>query len=231
MEAAAAVAAALGLRRPRAAAAAAATGRPAASKKQRQLTLQGAGGEGAGPGQRQQQQPQQHQHAQQQQEVNGGMRDAGPRPEERALLAHLYPPVAAAVVAGAAAAGQPQRTPKLASDRSLARATPAGASLWAGAGACQPVAPTLGARLAQREGADPAASAARRQAQPLARGGATYPTAPDQESRALKRVKLEALREELRTHESTVAELRRMIAGLEREVESGGSGGGCGGCC
>jgi hypothetical protein len=201
------------------------------------LTLRGAGGEGAGPGQRHQQQPQQQQQQRQQQpkqqrEADGGMRDAGPRPEERALLAHLYPPAAAAAAArtAPAAAGQPpQLTPQLASGRSLARAAPAAASLWAGAGACQPVAPTLGARLAQREGADPAAAAARRQAQPLARGGAAYPPAADQESRALKRVKLEALREELRTHESTVAELRRMIAGLEREVEAGGSGGGGGG--
>lgn len=77
-----------------------------------------------------------------------------------------------------------------------------------------PVAPTLCARLAQREAADPEAAASRQQ--PLARGGTAYPVG--EESRALKRVKLEALREELRMHESTVAELKRMIAGLEREV-------------
>lgn len=35
----------------------------------------------------------------------------------------------------------------------------------------------------------------------------------------LQRVKLEALRQELATHEATVAELRRMIAGLERELD------------
>ena len=45
-----------------------------------------------------------------------------------------------------------------------------------------PVAPTLGARLAQREAADPEAAAARKQ--PLARGGTAYPVG--EETRALK---------------------------------------------
>ncbi|PRW59584.1 adenylate guanylate cyclase [Chlorella sorokiniana] len=66
-----------------------------------------------------------------------------------------------------------------------------------------------------REAADPEAVAARKQ--PLARGGTAYPVG--EETRALKRVKLEALRQELATHEATVAELRRMIAGLERELD------------
>ena len=76
----------------------------------------------------------------------------------------------------------PQRTPQLAGGRTLARAAPAGASLWAGAGACMPVAPTLTARLTQREAEDPEAAAARKQ--PLARGGTAYPVG--EETRALK---------------------------------------------
>jgi hypothetical protein len=55
--------------------------------------------------------------------------------------------------------------------------------------------------------------------QPLARGGTAYPA--DLESRALKRVKLEALKEELRHHEVTVAELRGMVQRLEQEVAGG----------
>lgn len=149
-------------------------------------------------------------------------RDAGPRPEERALLASLYPPPqpAAAHKPPAAAQGTPPQrlTPQLAGGRSLARGAPAGAaSLWAGAAACREVAPTLGARLAQREAADPEGAATRRQ--PLARGGTAYPAG--EESRALKRVRLDALRQELRTHEETVVSLRAMIAQLEREVGDG----------
>lgn len=77
------------------------------------------------------------------------------------------------------------------------------------------MAPTLTARLARREAELPDGAAARQQ--PLARGGTAYPV--EQESRALKRVKLEALREELRHHEATVAELRGMVERLEREVD------------
>jgi hypothetical protein len=79
------------------------------------------------------------------------------------------------------------------------------------------VAPTLSDRLAQREAADSSAAAARQQ--PLARGGTAYPVG--EESRALKAMKLEALRQELAHHESTVAELRAMVAQLEREVKGG----------
>lgn len=76
----------------------------------------------------------------------------------------------------------------------------------------------MAARLAQREAEQAQGAGAGRQ--PLARGGTAYPAA--EESRALKRLKLEALRQELRHHEATAAELRRMIQGLEREVEGGG---------
>ncbi len=38
------------------------------------------------------------------------------------------------------------------------------------------------------------------------------------ESRALRVLKLQALRQELAMHEETVAELRRVIAGLEAEL-------------
>ncbi|KAL4426700.1 hypothetical protein ABPG77_004756 [Micractinium sp. CCAP 211/92] len=151
-------------------------------------------------------------------------RDAAPRPEERALLASLYPapqPAAANSPTPGAQGAAPQRlTPQLAGGRSLLRGAPAGAaSLWAGAAACCAVAPTLGARLARREAADPDGAAARRQ--PLARGGTAYPAG--EESRALKRVRLDALRQELRMHEETVAGLRAMIAQLERDVGERGA--------
>ncbi|KAL4458724.1 hypothetical protein ABPG75_013589 [Micractinium tetrahymenae] len=201
-----------------------------AAKKQKQLALLPAGGSsgaaaaappavgkaaaaaaasGAQPAQQQAWQ-QRHQPA-----GENPLREAGPRPKERALLASLYPPAqpAAAAVGQAACAAAP--TPQLAGGRSLSRGAPAGAaSLWAGAAACCEVAPTLGARLAQRAAADPDCDAAKRQ--PLARGGTAYPAG--EESRALRRVRLDALRQELRTHEETVAGLRAMIAQLEREI-------------
>lgn len=224
MQAADALASALRLRRLRTTAAGMAGGagnKPAAAKRQRQLTTflpqVASGGSDATPraGQRQQQQA-----AQQPSSSDSSMRDMGPRPQERALLASLYPSTAGNSGSGGSKqqSPPPQRTPQLGGRRMAARAAPAAASLWAGAGSCMPVAPTLGARLAAREAADPEGAAARKQ--PLARGGTAYPAR--EESRALKRVKLEALREELRMHEGTVAELRRMIAGLEQEVGSGG---------
>lgn len=159
----------------------------------------------------------------------------GPRLQERSLLDQLYPVQPSHVAAeapqqggaaAAAAAGGVRHTPLLPAGRTLPRAALAGASLWAGAGTCQPVAPLLAARLAEREAGDPEATAARRQ--PLARGGTAYPV--DLETRALKRLKLEALRDELKQHEATVADLRRMVQELEREVaggeEAGGSAGG-----
>lgn len=218
MQAAEAVAAQLGLRRPRPAAADKG-GRPGAAKKQRQLTLLPAAGDvpGSAPSRQQQQQQQAQPPAFQRQRVqpvDSSMCDAGPRPQERDLLAQLYPAAADAGGQGPAAGAAPRQTPQLGGRRTLSRTADV---LWSGAGACTARAPTLGARLAQREAEDPDGAAARKQ--PLARGGTAYPAA--EESRALKRVKLEALREELRMHESTVADLRRMIAGLEREVEGG----------
>lgn len=98
-----------------------------------------------------------------------------------------------------------------------ARAAPAATTLWAGAGACVAVVPTLGERLAAKEAADPDGAAAHKQ--PLARGGTCYPAGD--ETRALKCVRLEALRQELRMHEETAVQLRAMIAGLEHEVGQG----------
>ena len=195
VQAADALATKLGLRRLRGAAGGGG-GKPAAAKKQRQLTLLPANGtlpaEDDGAVQQHQQQQQglaQPPPFQQQRQVpvDASMSEAAPRPQERALLASLYPAAAGAAGGGPAGAQQaaqqpPQRTPQLAGGRTVARAAPAAASLWAGAGACMPVAPTLAARLAQREAADPEAAAARKQ--PLARGGTAYPVG--EESRALK---------------------------------------------
>lgn len=237
VQAAEALALQLGLRRLRGTGSDSARQQSPAAKRQKQLSLLpaggrpragaagvavGAAGAGAGaPGAASAVLPGQQEAWQQQQPASGvnPHRDASPRPEERALLASLYPscqPAAADSPARAAeGSGPPARTPLLAGGRSLSRGAPAGAaSLWAGAATCREVAPTLGARLAQREMSDPEGAAARRQ--PLARGGSAYPAG--EESRALKRVRLDALRQELRMHEDTVAGLRAMIAQLEREV-------------
>lgn len=211
---------------------------PPAAKRHKQLSLLAAGGnhcaagtigaaagteaaaaEAAHAGQAVQQEAQQQLTG-----ANNPHWDAAPRPEERALLASLYPAPQPAAANGPTSGAQgvaPQRlTPQPAGGRSLSRGAPAGAaSLWAGAAACCAVAPTLGARLARREAADPEGVAARRQ--PLARGGTAYPAG--EESRALKRVRLDALRQELRMHEETVAGLRAMIAQLERDVGEGGA--------
>jgi hypothetical protein len=216
VQAAAAVALQLRLRRPRAAGGGGGD-QPAAAKRQKQLTMGGcmvaaaAEQQGAAPS------------GFQQQQGDVSMRDAGPRPQERALLAALYPPQPAVAAAAQQAAHQ-QRTPQLLGGRSVARFAPASASLWAGSATCQAVAPLLEARMARREAEDPAAAAAKRQ--PLARGGATAP--PNEEGRALKLQRLEALREELRSQEATVAQLRGMVGQLEAELGLAPAGGGGG---
>ena len=195
----------------------------AAVKHQRQLTTflpQAAAGPGQLQAAQQEQQQQEQWGPRQRGTADNPLRDAAPRPQERSLLATLYPSATAG--SGSSSGGgqpspAPQRTPQLAGRRMAARATPAASTLWSSAGACVAVAPTLGARLAAREAADPEGAAARKQ--PLARGGTCYPAGD--ETRALKRVRLEALRQELRMHEETAAQLRGMIAGLEREVGEG----------
>jgi hypothetical protein len=92
---------------------------------------------------------------------------------------------------------------------------PPAASLWAGAGACRTVAPPLEARLAARR----AAGGAPGGGEALARGGrAPQPFTFAEETGALKAVRLQALREELRAHEATAGELRRQVAVLEAEL-------------
>lgn len=240
MQAAAAVAAELRLRRPRSAGGGifghgGGNNQQAAPKRQKQLTLQTEVGGAAAPAQQQQQQqPGAHPNAcasprrQQGGEATGSsMRNAGPRPAERALLAALYPPQPAAGVQPAAG----HRTPTLVGGRSVARAVPPGVSLWTCTATCQPVAPLLGARLAAGEAEDPEAAAAKRQ--PLARGGTAVPAG--EESLPVKRMRLDALRDELRSHEATVAQLRAMVGQMEREVAAAeaaqrqGGGGGSGG--
>jgi hypothetical protein len=76
----------------------------------------------------------------------------------------------------------------------------------------------LEARLLQRQEREPEA-AATAAAQPLARGCVgQMPVAAAAESRASKQMKVATLREELRMHEETSAELRSMIASLEAEL-------------
>lgn len=196
--------------------------RPAAPKKQAQLSF-------GRQQQRQQQQAQQQYDpgdASTERAVAGG--DAAEdkqRCQELTLLGQLFSsptpharPTAKDGGEQGPAAHVPQlRTPKLPPSRvQAAHGTPS-ASLWAAAATCTEVAPRVEERLALRRAADPAAAAAR--AAPLARGGSALPAG--EESRATKRVKLEALRQELATHEQTVADLRAMIRQLEVELSGG----------
>lgn len=106
-----------------------------------------------------------------------------------------------------------------------AQRVPPERSLWACAATGLEVAASLQARLLQRQEQESEAAAAAT-AQPLARGCVgQLPVAAAAESRASKLMKVAALREELRMHEETAAELRAMIAGLEAELLPPGAAG------
>lgn len=139
---------------------------------------------------------------------------------EQQLLTRLYPSRGGDGVAGMAEDGaDPGPTPPLPPAAALpaARVSP-GSSLFACASRYEPVADTLEERLEKRRAEQPGAVQ-----QPLGRGGVTY-TRPE-ETTATKLLKLQALRDELRCHEETVAELRRMVAELEAELGPGAAGG------
>ena len=142
---------------------------------------------------------------------------AGRRRREQELLQELFPllpgrelagcPAAGAgaaggggeggVVASRSAAALQQATPLLRRSRLQEARGPLAASLWAGAAAGQALAPRIGARLEQRRRPDLEGGAAC--SAPLVRGGSVLPAG--EESRGTKRIKLEALRQELATHE------------------------------
>ncbi len=149
---------------------------------------------------------------------------------EQALLLNLYPAtnnnnaryLAAAptevVLYANADGGAPLPTPPLPPTTALASArVPASTSLFTSAAHCKQVTDTLEARLEKRRTEQPPGSKSIPSNEELGRGGVTFPKV--EESRALKSMKLRALKEELRTHESTVLELKRLIAGLEAELE------------
>ena len=154
---------------------------------------------------------------------NPGSSAAGVRPREQALLDDLYP--------GRAAGGEEEEdlrcTPLMPPTEAppAAQRVPPERSPWACAATGVEVAASLQARLLQRQEREPEAAAAAA-AQPLARGCVgQLPVAASAESRASKLMKVAALREELRMHEETAAELRAMIAGLEAELLPPGAAG------
>jgi hypothetical protein len=152
---------------------------------------------------------------------------------EQALLFNLYPSnnnnkyiyVAATTAApdgvfhdGNAA---PLPTPPLPPTTALASArVPRSTSLFTSAAHCKQVTETLEARIEKRRIERPPGSGSGCGVvshEELGRGGLTF--AKIEESKALKAMKLQALKEELKTYESTVTELKRLIARLEAELE------------
>lgn len=135
-----------------------------------------------------------------------GASSSGLRKNERVLLETLY---------SVGASASPEPTPPMEPAAALPAArVPRAASLWTSAARCEQVTEDLGARIEKRRAARPGPEPE----EGLHRGGVRYTHAD--ESRALKAVKLQALQDELKTHESTVKELRRLIAQLEAELGS-----------
>lgn len=144
----------------------------------------------------------------------------GERSAEQQLLSQLYPSREGFGAAQLEEDGaDPGPTPPLPPAAALpgARVAP-GASLFACAATYETVADTLEERLEKRRAEQPGAAT-----QPLGRGGVTY--VRPEESTATKLLKLAALRDELRCHEETLSDLRRMIAELEAEMGQGATGG------
>lgn len=142
-------------------------------------------------------------------EAMGGA--GGVRPKERTLFASLYPVQGGGVDVAQCVHAPPVRLRPSTACR--AARVPAEASLWRAAGDCQRVLPGVEDRLNKRRaehGVEGTAS------EKLARGGTAYPQVD--ESRALKLMKLDALRQELAMHEQTVADLRHIINGMERDL-------------
>ena len=86
------------------------------------------------------------------------------------------------------------------------------ASLFASAGRCEAITDSLESRLEKKRAQQPVAVP-----EPLARGGVSFSRV--EEDKALKAMKLKALKEELRTHQATVEELTRLIGEMERELQ------------
>jgi len=111
----------------------------------------------------------------------------------------------------------PLPTPPLPPTTALASArVPQSTSLFTSAAHCKQVTETLEARIERRRSERPSGIGGDSHEQ-LARGGVTFTKV--EESRALKAMKLRALKEELRTYENTVAELKSLVAGLEAELD------------
>lgn len=149
------------------------------------------------------------------------------KPVEQALLSALYPgkrkTAHLGYTTGAAGADElenealsPQPTPPLPPPAALATSRVAhSASLFASAARCEAVTASLESRLEKkRSGQAPGAAS-----EPLARGGISFSRV--EEDRALKLMKLRALRDELRTHEATVVELKRLIGEMEADLGPG----------
>jgi len=133
------------------------------------------------------------------------------RSTEQKLLVTLYPKAPESDGGGVS-----QPTPPLAQPGALTncKRVAADSSLWTSAALGQQVTETLEARLEKRKVALP--SGPQQLEEELWRGGVTYSRAD--ETRALKAMKLQALREELESHERTVTELRRLIQDVEAEL-------------
>ncbi|KAL4535196.1 hypothetical protein Ndes2437A_g05926 [Nannochloris sp. 'desiccata'] len=110
----------------------------------------------------------------------------------------------------------PLPTPPLPPTTALASArVPHSTSLFTSAAHCKQVTETLESRIEKRRIERPPGNGIDSNEQ-LGRGGITFTKV--EESRALKAMKLQALKEELKMHESTVTELKKLIAGLEEEL-------------
>ena len=110
----------------------------------------------------------------------------------------------------------PLPTPPLPPTTALASArVPCSISLFTSAAHCKQVTETLESRIEKRRAERPLGNGGTGNEE-LGRGGLTFSKV--EESRALKAMKLQALKEELRTHENTVIELKKLIEGLETEL-------------